>query len=144
MANEGNGDGKGKSGGGGAGGASGKKRPGGGGGDHKLVLTLETLPRLDDGLPAVQFNRLMEAAVKDCMDRPGDDKARKVTMQVSMKPDGTNNVCDRVVIEIEFKATVPQYCTRQYHAATHTSGKLLFSPSSPDDPDQMGMFDKDE
>ncbi|MCA3003752.1 MAG: hypothetical protein IOD15_00125 [Phycisphaerales bacterium] len=131
---------------GGGGGGGGDKAKSGSGKrpkDHRKILGLATLCRLDEGVAQGQFDRLMVAATQDCMDRPGEKTARKVTLTLLLTPDGTDNVCDRVKVEYEFSTSVPKFRTREYHAATHANGSLLFSPSSPDDPNQMGMFDGD-
>ena len=49
-------------------------------------LGADTLANLDRGRAAAALNAALQQAVKDCINRPGDDRARKVTMVLEIKP----------------------------------------------------------
>lgn len=52
-------------------------------------LTLESVIALDGGRVPVAFNQAVARAVRDLEDRPNDDKARKITLELSLAP-----ICD--------------------------------------------------
>lgn len=49
-------------------------------------LTLETLGQINDGAYGRAINRALDAALRDCDDRPGLAKDRTVTITVKIQP----------------------------------------------------------
>jgi hypothetical protein len=47
---------------------------------------LENLVDLDGGKACVAFEQHVRRAALDCMDQPGDNAARKVTLEITLKP----------------------------------------------------------
>lgn len=55
--------------------------------DQELfALGTSTLAKLDRGAAAVALDKALERAVADCLDRPADERARKVTLTLEVKP----------------------------------------------------------
>lgn len=109
------------------------------------ALTLESLEHLDLGKASAAFNSHIKRVATDCIDRPGDANARKVTMEVAIKPvindDGT---AERIKMQIQVKSTVPSHRTRVYDLGLRHNGVLVFSEDSPTNFDQSTMFDNGE
>ena len=104
-------------------------------------LTLGSLNDLDDGRPAKAFLHELAYAVQDCIDRPGDDKPREVSLVLKLKPvpASENGVVIAETCEGEFliKSKVPVRKTKTYSFRANKKGHLLYSADSPDNVDQQ-------
>lgn len=109
-----------------------------------LTLKLETLKDLDFGRPAVAFEQGLADAVRDCVDRPGDKRPRRVTLDliIAPVPDDTG-VCDSVTGEFKIKTTLPHRQTKPYSFGLNRQGKLFFSEYAPENVDQATIDDID-
>lgn len=109
----------------------------------KVLLSLETLSKLDNGTVPKQFDALVQAAMRDIEDRPHDTKPRKVVLTLDMWPRDVK--ADRVGFQFTFKSSVPAYKSDEHDATLkHVSGQkmgLFFNPESPDDVSQ-GTLDE--
>lgn len=109
------------------------------------LLTLESLRSLDMGKAAEAFNVHLRRAAIDCLDRPGDDKARKVVLEVELKPDPEpDGSCDRVHLQIKASSAVPKHQTRVYSAGLRANGALVFNEDALDNVDQQTFLPSDE
>lgn len=113
-------------------------------------LNLQNMVLLDFGKIPAAFDLEMVRVVQDCMDRPLDDKARKVAIVFTVKPKseavstGTGQVdCDRVTVEAEIQSTVPKRRTQIYEMTPKNDGSLSFHPDLPEEPDGDTLYDKD-
>ena len=108
-------------------------------------LTLENLESLDLGKAAIAFNQQIRRVAEDCLDRPGDGNARKVTLEVVVKPETNDDgSADRVKLQIQVTSKIPSYRTRVYDLGLRKNGVLVFSEDSPENFDQTTMFDEEE
>lgn len=107
-------------------------------------FTLDNLESLDLGKASIAFNQQIRRVAEDCIDRPGDGNARKVNLEILVKPvteaDGT---CERVKLQIQVTSKVPSYRTRVYDLGLRKNGMLVFSEDSPDNFDQATLFEGD-
>lgn len=107
-------------------------------------LSLETLDSLDFGKVSVAFKKHLQRLAHDCKDRPGDGKARTVTMTFAVVPvleaDGS---CDRVKLQVQVASKVPTHRTSLYDLALRPNGSFVFSEDSPTHFDQSTLFDED-
>lgn len=99
----------------------------------KVKLTLEELARLDNGKVAAVFARELRHVTKDCLDRPTDESARKITMVISVKPQECDGVCETVEAEVSIKSHVPDRRTRPYQLAVNGRGDVIVNDASPED-----------
>jgi len=108
----------------------------------KRELSLATLEHLDYGKLATAFQQHLRRAVADCLDRPGDDSARKVTITFEIKPasDQTGD-CERCKVDAQVLSKVPAHRTRVLDMAPRKGGHLLFDDDSPDDVNQVTLGD---
>jgi hypothetical protein len=113
-------------------------------------LNLQNLILLDFGKIPAAFDTEMSRVVKDCMDRPLDDKARKVAIVFTVRPKseavdaGTGAVdCDRVSVEAEIQSTVPKRRTKVYDMLPKQDGTLMFHPDLAEEPDGSTLYDED-
>lgn len=97
-------------------------------------LTLAMLKDLDMGRVAAGFQKELDHIVKDCEDRPGDVRARQVTLKLSLVPDSDGmGVCETVQGEFSITSSVPNRVSKKYQMRVHANGSLLFNPESPED-----------
>jgi len=63
----------------------------------QTLLTLKTLPSYATGDLTKRFDELLAKQVKDCIERPGLDKIRTLTLKVTLRPkkkdDGSCDDC---------------------------------------------------
>lgn len=108
-------------------------------------LGADTLDRLDRGAAGVAFNKAIEQAVVDCLDRPGDDRARTVTLQLVLKPvkevhDNTIS-CEGARGVYKVRCKRPDYESQELDFGVRTNGMLVFSENSPANHKQPTFFD---
>ncbi|MCP4549652.1 MAG: hypothetical protein GY835_24620 [bacterium] len=105
-------------------------------------LSLENLPAFADGAAQAAWAAALEAIVSDCIDRPGNDKAREVVMTTYVTP-RPPDAGGGLFADVEFKITTrtPPFKTFPVMARATHSNQLMFSEMSPDHPDQMTIDD---
>jgi len=108
-------------------------------------LTLETIKDLDSGIAMETFSIAVQRAVKDCLDRPGDKRARKVMLSLNITPKAvvTNNTidCEGARGIFQCKVKIPDWETREVDFGVQQDGNLIFNPDSPTDHRQMTLID---
>ncbi|MGA2035378.1 MAG: hypothetical protein ABSG68_24285 [Thermoguttaceae bacterium] len=108
-------------------------------------LTLANIGELDNGLALETFQTALKRAVKDCLDRPGDKRARKVTLQMNVTPvaqiQGNAIDCDGAKGVFLCKCRIPDYETREVDFGVQQTGDLLFNPDSPNDHKQITLLE---
>ncbi len=111
-------------------------------------FSLNNLPDLDGGRALETFQNSLRVAVKDCMDRPGDKRVRKVVLQMTLTPvariDGTSIDCDGADANFQVKTMLPHYETQPVNFGVQQSGDLIFNPDSPRDHKQTTLLDDQE
>ena len=111
-------------------------------------LNLDTLKDLAGGQVAVAFQRLVNQAVKDCVDRPGDKRMRKITLQLSVAPVAQifeNTIsCEGAKGTVQARLKLPDYETTTLDFGVQQNGRAVFSPESPQDHRQATMFEDDQ
>lgn len=82
-------------------------------------LDLVRLAEMDHGKIGRAFGVEMARVLADCEDVPANDKPRKITLTVSVRPvaneDGILDSCD---IDAQCKSTLPARQTRRYNAVS--------------------------
>ena len=107
-----------------------------------IALKLETLKDLDFGRPAVAYEQSIADAVRDCIDRPGDKRPRKVTMEFVITPQGGDDGdCDAVEGEFKIRTVLPHRQTRPYSFGLNKRGSLFFSENCPENVNQTTFDD---
>ncbi len=110
----------------------------------KQSLSASTLHTLDDGMVGRVVDAAIQEALRDCEDRPGLNKARKVTIQLEVTPlqDKRSHALRGVNTTVQVKATVPATGTRTeflYTSHDTSAGKVDAAlPSAHQD----SMFDE--
>lgn len=111
------------------------------------VFDLDHIRQLDFGRIGAAFNLELERVVKDCMDRPADNRARSVTIGFKLRP-SSNSLevidCDNVLVECEITGAVPKRRTKVYTMQPKRDGKLTFNPDLPEEPEQPTLYDAQE
>lgn len=110
-----------------------------------LQFTLDNLRELDGGKASIAFEQHVRRAAMDCMDRPGDNAARKVTLEITLKPVmEPGGDCTEVKAQLKASSAVPKHQTKEYSFGLRRNGMLAFNPDSPDAVDQKTIFDDGE
>ena len=111
-------------------------------------LSLESIKELDGGAAMQTFQTAVQRAVKDCIDRPGDKRPRKVVLQLAITPvpviQGNVIDCDGAKGAFQCKVKIPDWETRTVDFGVQNSGDLIFNPDSPHDHRQTTMLAEDE
>jgi hypothetical protein len=104
------------------------------------ALSLETLSQLDEKI-AEAFRRHLDRASHDCYDRPGDNKPRKITLEVALVPvledDGG---CKDVKVQVQVASAVPKHKTKVISVGLRPNASLVFNPDSLDDVNQTTLL----
>ena len=112
------------------------------------LLKLETLAELAHGKVGVAFDREVKTLGKDCIDRPSDDRARTVTLTVTLKPtaiaDGQSVTCEGVKAVAKVRSKKPDYETQEIDLGIRENGSMVFSPTCPENRRQQELFEPDE
>lgn len=102
-------------------------------------LTLDALRKLDGGRIAEAFDQAVDRARDDCIDRPGTNGARKVSLIVEFKSvqDADTGGLDSVEVSFDVKEVIPPRKSRKYNMDARESvpgdpGGLFFQPLSPE------------
>ena len=110
-------------------------------------LSADTLSKLDHGRAAAALNTAITKAVKDCLERPGDDRARTVTLQMTVKPVSEviqNEItCEGATGRNKVKLSVPDWESQKLGFGVKQNGDLVFSENSPANHLQTTIFDQE-
>jgi hypothetical protein len=79
----------------------------------------------------------------DCQDRPGDPKARMVSMEFSFVPvTDQSGFCEEVKWDLRIRSKVPAHQSKAFSAGLRRDGSFVFSENSLDNVNQ-NTFDYD-
>jgi len=112
--------------------------------DHRLQLNASTLGDLDRGHVGLAINHAIKQMVADIIARAGDKSKRSVTIKITGTPvlDEGSAVLDTVALHVEVTQGIPKRRnSKPYQALPMGDGTLQFSPTAPQDPRQLPMFD---
>jgi hypothetical protein len=113
-----------------------------------FALNATTLKHLDCGKAAVALNLAITKAVKDCIDRPSDDRERKVTLSLAIKPvkEVVDNVisCEGASGAYKVQCAIPPWESQKLDFGVRENGMLVFSEHSPHNHRQVSFLDGSE
>jgi hypothetical protein len=105
---------------------------------------LSELDVLDGGRVSVAFAQALARAVADCEDRPGEDKARKILLQMEIVPvKDEEGRCDGVTAAFQVKDNIPTRKSKVYSFGLKAGGRLYYSDENPGNVDQYTFDDVD-
>ncbi len=113
-------------------------------------LTAESLCRLDRGALSVALEQSVSQAARDCLDRPTDDRARKVTLTIELIPkpvfdDDTRSIeVDGVAGKYKIKCSVPDRESACLDFGIQSDGTLIFNENVPDNHRQRSLLTDEE
>lgn len=98
------------------------------------LFTLKALAELDHGKVAEQVETALKAAGQDCVERPGEKRVRKVTLQIEMVPFADERgFLERVKTTFQVKQSLPTRTTNFYDCDARKTGQLVFNDLYPND-----------
>ncbi len=109
-----------------------------------MQISAAALAEIDGGRVARAIDAELEAVVRDCLNRPGDDAARKVTIEIAIKPAHTSDSGELEIAGVTFavRSSVPKRTSRTYQAAVDVKRrKLSVNEFSPDNPNQGSLIE---
>jgi hypothetical protein len=113
-----------------------------------MRLSLESIKEVQGGVALEMFQNALHRAVRDCIDRPGDKRVRKVTLQMNVTPvavvNGNTIDCDGAKGVFQCRSKMPDYETAEIDFGVQNSGDLIFNPDSPRDHRQTTLLPSDE
>lgn len=94
-------------------------------------LSLETLPLYDQGSLQVMVNQALLDIYRDLDDRPTLSAARKLKLEIAMKPVADGSDLEEVQCEIQVSCTLPNKAARtNIIAPSKRHSGLMFEPDS--------------
>lgn len=107
---------------------------------EQVPLNFENLADLDAGRIGKLLQKHIKRAAADCIDRPGDKKARKVTLQFTMKPVmNSDGDADTAHVEIQCKSDVPTNVSMTFPMLLSGKDGLLFNKDFPEELHQPAL-----
>lgn len=105
----------------------------------KKNLEMNTIGELDEGRVAVAVDHALAQIANDLEKRPGVDKARKLTITLTMKPQiDSDGLLGSVDIGKTIKTTIPD--TQGHITNAKISGReIVWNDASPDDVSQSTL-----
>ncbi len=105
-------------------------------------FTAASIATIDGGRIAAALEQAVERARADCFDRPGVDKSRKVTLEITLTPvpDESRRDLDSVDVGFQIKDTIPGRESKTFNMRATPTG-LLFNELSPDEAAQITIDD---
>lgn len=97
----------------------------------EIDLSLSSLETMDGGKLGKVIGRHLSRMAADCYDRPGDDKPRKLTVQIDTVPKcDVHGNCETVEFKVKVKSSVPEHRSSPYEARIKPNG-FAFNEDSP-------------
>lgn len=94
-------------------------------------FSFRELAELDGNRVELAADQAIERCARDCMDRPGDNRPRKVILEMQMIPvlddDGD---CESVKAQVQIKEAVPTRRSKVYSFGARQNGILTYHPDS--------------
>jgi hypothetical protein len=101
---------------------------------ERVELSLDNLTDLDDGKVQLMFAMELKRALLDCLNRPGEGKARKVSLICAVVPEADEaGNCEGVRVSFDVKSTLPARKTLQYPMGITKAGQAWFSKEEEED-----------
>lgn len=105
-------------------------------------LSLAHIEQIDGGKVAVAFAVELQHVIRDMLDRPGDNRPRKVSLNLELKPqcDDTGTLAD-VQVAFDIASAVPNRRSNAYNmrARLARSGPMLVFQSETGDFEQPAL-----
>jgi hypothetical protein len=99
---------------------------------------------LDGGRVEEAFAQAVKRCVADCEDRPAEENARKVNLQVEFIPVmDSEGHCEGVSAAFQVKDTIPTRKSRIYSFGVKAGQRLFFSDEDPHNVSQLTFGDVD-
>ena len=111
------------------------------------VLTLDTLQDLDMGRAPEAFQIELTRAVKDCLDRPNDERKRVISIELNLVPvkevHGNTISCEGAKGTFIIKCKIPNRETQVCDFGVKQNGQLFFNEDNPRDHKQTTLLEEE-
>lgn len=113
-----------------------------------FALTASTLVKLDRGAAAAALDKAIGQAVRDCLDRPSDDRPRKITMTLEITPlkevIGSVVSCEGARGVYKVRMRQPDWESKTLDFGVRENGTLVFAEMNPNNHRQPLLFEHGE
>lgn len=112
--------------------------------DKRKQLNARTIGDLDRGHVALAIDHAIKQMAQDIIARHGDKAKRSVTIKIIATPvlDETTAALDTISLKVEVTQGIPKRTNaKPYQLLPMGDGTMQFSPTAPQDPRQIPMFD---
>jgi hypothetical protein len=100
-------------------------------------FSFSDLATMDGGRIGIAVDQAVKRAAEDCWDLPGEKAARKITIQIEIKPElDQDGMCDSVSTVVQIKQSLPTRKTRPYDFGLRKNGVLTYQPDALDNHEQ--------
>lgn len=114
----------------------------------KQVLTLDTIGDVDQGALRIAVNKALKLVTQDLADRPALDKARKVLLEVNLKPvvdvNAQSPCMEHAEVSWQVMTKTPAIGSQNVVMKPQQDGQLYFHSDLPQDPDDETIMDEAE
>jgi hypothetical protein len=110
----------------------------------RKMFSLSELRNLDFGKMDAAFQRELAKIIDDIVDRPEDDRPRRLLLRLAIIPEEiTAGTIETVTAGFEVAAYLPTRRSRPYSMRVTKNG-LIFNSEAPENPDQMTLDEVNE
>lgn len=96
-------------------------------------LTLESIATMDGGRIGEAVRQALKRVAQDMDDRPGDDRPRKITLEIATMPIlGDDGFIEGAKLQMQVKETLPTRKTKVYDMGVRKGGMMVFQPMALD------------
>ncbi len=85
-------------------------------------LSLATIANIDSGQAAAAFDASLRRAIQDCVQRPMEERVRKITLQAELTPSDGG---DDIHVSFQIKETLPTFQTSVVKMQVRKQGHQL-------------------
>lgn len=106
---------------------------------ERVQLSLADVGSLDDGKIHLMFAAELKRCIQDCLNRPGEEKPRKVNLIMELAPiqDEDLGDCRSLKMATDVKSTLPPRRTKQYELGVTKTGQAFFTVEEEDEFDPV-------
>lgn len=101
---------------------------------------------MDNGRIGAALNIALKRIAEDLDDRPGDNRERKVTLEITAKPEcAPDGLIEGAKVQVQVKDAIPTRKSRVYDVGVRKGGMMVYQEMSPDNHLQSPLpFDADD
>jgi len=103
-------------------------------------VDFNSLSEMDDGVLNLVLRKHLKRAADDCMDRPGDQKPRKIKIEIGYVPMllPSGEAYD-AGMQVKIASSIPDHVSQAYNVGMRKNGTFVFNANALDSVNQNTM-----